>query len=60
MKRKPSQFKQKGPQDQMMVTLMSLEGGLENIRDGIQTDVEDLLKRMEDLRELLQYLPERW
>ena len=58
--KKPEYFKQQGPQDQLSVLIMALEGGISNIEDGIPTDLRELQKRVEDLKVFLQFLPTRW
>jgi hypothetical protein len=54
---KPDHMKQNNPYEQMLVTLIQLEGGLENLKDGIPTNIDNLLKSIEDLRHLSAYLP---
>jgi len=53
-------FKQSGPRDQATVILAAIEGGLDNIKDGIPTNIENLFNRIEEMKFLIPYLPTSW
>jgi hypothetical protein len=56
-------FKQLGPKDQLTVMVMSLEGHLANLEDGI-IDQKQFLERtnqfLKDIKDLKPYLPNQW
>lgn len=59
-KDKPEHFKQIGPENQLICIIMALESGLENLKEGIPTDLNNLLSMMDDLRYIKKYLPNKW
>jgi hypothetical protein len=56
---KPKTFKQKTPKDQAVVVLMAIEGFIQSFKmhDGKAMYIEE---RLEELRFLHNYLPEKW
>ena len=59
-KDKPEHMKQNGPKDQLTCIIMALEGGLDNLKEGIPTNLDNLLSMMDDLRCIQKYLPNKW
>ncbi len=57
---KPSHFKQSCPKDQLTTLIMALEGGLSNLQEGIPTNIDGLLQRVEDLKALQLYMLPSW
>jgi len=53
-------FKQDGPLDQAIVVLAAIEGGIDNLKDSIPTNLDNLSLYIEDLKILIQYLPTKW